>query len=397
MANGRSVSIFHFPFSIFHLSAGLFFAAALACSQPAVYSIGLNSRLKTIDVGGVPDAALARLAAVNWTDAEWQALMRVSIKAASPGPTPPAIVGEYAVADGVLRFTPMFPFDEGREYDVRLDPSRLPGSTTAPGGSPIAATVTLPAVARTPSTVVTHVYPSGTLVPANQLRMYLHFSAPMDWRSGYEYLTLVDDRGQEVEDAFLPLDADFWNHDRTRYTVFFDPGRVKRGILPNRQMGRALVAGRRYTLVVRREWRDGHGQPLKKEFRHAFTAAPAIERALSMADWKVAAPAAGTRDPLSVTFPAALDHGLLQRALSVARDGAPLDGSVAIEPGETCWRFTPRDAWRAGPHQLVALEFLEDLAGNRIGRAFEVDNFERTDATAQPERHLLAFDVAAKR
>ena len=69
-------------------------------------------------------------------------------------------------------------------------------------------------------------------MPANQLRLYLHFSAPMDWRSGHEHVPLLDDAGQEVPDAFLPLDADFWNDDRTRYTVFFDPGRVKRGILP---------------------------------------------------------------------------------------------------------------------------------------------------------------------
>jgi hypothetical protein len=376
----------------------LFFVltATLACSRPAVYTIGLNSQLKTIDVGGIPAAALTALGRIDWTDAQWQALMQVSVNSPD-GTRPPAIVGRYTVAESVLRFTPMFPFDDGREYVVRFDPARLPGGGATPGGSSLAATVTLPAVARTSSTVVTHVYPSGTVVPANQLRMYLHFSAPMDWRSGYEHLTLVDERGDEVTDAFLPLDADFWNHDRTRYTVFFDPGRVKRGILPNRQMGRALVAGRRYTLVIARAWRDGHGQPLKEEFRHAFTAAPAIERPLSMADWTIAAPAAGTRDPLSVTFPATLDHGLLQRALGVARDGAALDGDVTIEPGEACWRFTPRAAWREGRHQLVALEFLEDLAGNRIGRAFEVDDFERTDKTPQPERHVLPFDIGAKR
>ncbi len=231
----------------------------------------------------------------------------------------------------------MFPFDEGRQYDVVLDASRLPA---VDAGAPwrqqqIAAVVGRPAVARTPSTVVTHVYPSGDVVPANQLRMYLHFSAPMDWRSGYDYVKLLDDRGEEVMDAFLPLDADFWNDDRTRYTVFFDPGRVKRGILPNKQMGRALEAGKHYTLVVKREWRDGHGMPLKEEFRHQFRASESIERALSMTDWKVTAPRAGTRDPLRMLFPAALDHGLLRRALGVARDGVALAGEPAIEAGET--------------------------------------------------------------
>ena len=201
----------------------------------------------------------------------------------------------------------MFPFDEGRQYDVVLDAGRLPAvADTVPWRTQkLTAVVGRPAVARDPTTVVTRLYPSGATVPANQLRMYLHFSAPMDWRSGYDHVTLLDDRGQEVSDAFLPLDADFWNDDRTRYTVFFDPGRVKRGILPNRQMGRALEAGKRYTLVVKRDWRDGHGLPLKEEFRHEFQATPAIERPLDMAAWKVTRPAAGTREPVVVTFPGA--------------------------------------------------------------------------------------------
>ncbi len=264
----------------------------------------------------------------------------------------------------------MFPFDDGREYDVVLDPARLPGVDGAPWRQQlVTAVVGKPAVARTPSTVVTHVYPSADIVPANQLRMYLHFSAPMDWRSGYDYLTLLDERGQEVVDAFLPLDADFWNDDRTRYTVFFDPGRVKRGILPNRQMGRALEAGKRYTLVVKREWRDGHGLPLKEEFRHEFRASPPIERALTMTAWRVTPPKAGTREPVAVTFPNPLDHGLLRRALGVAKGGAAVVGDVSIESDETRWLFTPRDAWAPGDYELVALAFLEDLAGNRIGRA----------------------------
>jgi hypothetical protein len=326
---------------------------------------------------------------------EWQQLLRVSVKPSGPSQAGNqlAVAGRYAVVDGTLRFTPMFPFDDGREYEVVLTPARLPGDSA---GEPwrqqtIAAVVGKPAVIRSPSTVVSHVYPSGDDVPANQLRMYVHFSAPMDWRSGFDYVSLLDDRGQEVVDAFLPLDADFWNDDRTRYTVFFDPGRVKRGILPNRQMGRALEAGRRYTLVVKREWRDGHGLPLKTEFKREFRATPAIERALATVEWKIEAPKAETREPLIVTFPAPLDHGLLQRALGVARAGAALPGDVSIEPGEKRWRFTPKDPWPAGEHQLVALAFLEDLAGNRIGRPFEVDDFERTDRAPEPERHTLSF------
>jgi hypothetical protein len=195
----------------------------------------------------------------------------------------------------------------------------------------------------------------------------------MDRRSGAGLVTLLDERGDEVADAFLPLDADLWNAEQTRYTVFFDPGRVKRGILPNREMGRALVPGRRYTLVVRRGWRDGHGEPLTAEFRRTFTAGPAVEAPLSMSDWSIAAPAAGTREPVTVRFPAPLDHGLLQRSLAVRRAGVDVAGQAATGPEETTWQFTPDAAWAADGYELVARDVLEDLAGNRIGRAFEAE------------------------
>jgi hypothetical protein len=238
------------------------------------------------------------------------------------------------------------------------------------------------------ATVVTHLNSSDGR-PSTSCGV-LHFSAPMD---AQRHHVTPRRSGPGGRDAFLPLDADFWNGDRTRYTVFFDPGRVKRGILPNKQMGRALVAGKRYTLLVKREWRDGHGLPLKEEFRHVFRASPAIERPLTMKQRRVEAPGGGTREPVVVTFPEPLDHGLLRRALGVARAGAPVDGEIAIEAAETRWRFTPREAWVQGDYELVALAFLEDLAGNRIGRAFEVDNFERTDITTEPERNTRTFTV----
>jgi hypothetical protein len=373
-------------------------ATCVSCARPSPPTIQLNAGTGTVEVSGLPSSTLAALARGTLTDAEWQALLRVSVKQATGASAPqkPPVAGKYVIAGSVLRFTPMFAFDAGRQYDVVLDPSRLPDRGTESWRSaPIAAVVGTPAVPRSPSTVVSAVFPSGDAVPANQLRLYILFSAPMDWRSGYDYVKLLDDQGKEVVDPFLPLDADFWSADRTRYTVFYDPGRVKRGILPNRQMGRALETGKRYTLVVRRDWHDEHGLPLKEEFRREFRVTPPIERPLTIESWKVSAPQAATRAPLTVEFPAALDRGLLARALGVSRAGTPLAGEVAIDADETRWRFTPAEPWQPGDYQLVALSILEDVAGNRIGRAFEVDRFERTDRSPEPERHLRPFRIAA--
>ena len=94
-----------------------------------------------------------------------------------------------------------------------------------------------------------------------------------------------------------------------------------------------------------------------------------------------------------MTFPKALDRGLLLRALSVTRDGKAVEGDVTIDQGETRWAFTPREPWRAGAYQLVALDILEDVAGNQIGRAFEVDNFDTVDKSPIPQTIAIPFTI----
>jgi hypothetical protein len=194
----------------------------------------------------------------------------------------------------------------------------------------------------------------------------------MGRRPGLDYVSLIDDNGRQVIDPFLPVDGELWNSDRTRFTVFFDPGRQKRGILPNREMGESLVAGRKYTLRISREWRDGNGQPLRETFEHRFTVGPADRSPLDVASWRIIAPREGTRDPLTVVFPESLDHGLLLRALGVRRDGSPLVGQVQVDSQETRWTMIPETPWQSGRYEVIALGILEDLAGNRIGRAFEI-------------------------
>ena len=340
-----------------------------------------------VEVSGLSTAALRSLERADLTPEQWASVLRVAVSADAP-----AMLGEYAVADGAVRFTPLFPFDRGRQYQVRFEPARLPGANAYAGGV-LEATVGRPASTASPSTVVTRVYPSGDLVPENLLRMYVEFSAPMGRKSGVEYITLLDHSGKEIPGAVLPLDYEFWSPDHTRFTVFFDPGRVKKGILPNLQMGRPLEVGRSVTLVISREWRDEHGLPLKEEFRRALRVGPTDLEPLDTASWRIQSPAAGGRSPVIVTFPEPLDHGLLMRALGVTREKQEVAGDIAVDHAETRWTFTPRDPWRTGTYQLLALDILEDLAGNQIGRAFEVDNFDTVDKGPNPQSITIPFIV----
>ena len=371
------------PFALRAAAATLCLAAAAcgrtpASTDPAIHLIPpQNSQTARIEVTGVSEQT------VGSDPNGWTKVLRVSVNPDGPG-----MLGTYGMVAGrTLIFFPAFPLDPGRQYYVRFEP---PGAK-----APFTTTVSLPAEHTTPSTSVARVYPSGDVVPENLLRMYIEFSAPMGRPSGIPHMKLLDETGTEIPAAFLPLDYEFWSPDHRRFTAFLDPGRVKGGILPNQRMGRALKPGHPVTLAISREWRDEHGLPLKEDFTRVFRVGSADTRPLDPATWRVEPPAApGTRAGLVVRFNEPLDHGLLMRALGVRRDGAPVDGEIAIGNGETEWTFTPRDPWRTGAYQLIALDILEDVAGNQIGRAFEVDNFDTVDKSPNPKTITIPFRIA---
>ena len=369
-------------------------AGAAACSRslpatdaPVIGLVAPSDGASYVEVTGLSAPTLDAVNNASFTPQEWAKVLRVGV--ADDGPP---VLGAYDRQQDALRFTPAFPFDPNRPYKVRLDLSQLPGR--AAGAAPvITSEVTRQATVSQPTTLVQQVYPSGTEIPENLLRMYVEFSAPMARYGGVASVHLFDDAGKEVTGAFLPLDYEFWSSDRRRFTVFFDPGRVKDGILPNKEMGRALIAGREYTLVVSQDWRDEHGLPLAREYRQILRVGTAFNDGLTPSTWRINAPAAGTRAPLVVTFPHPLDHGLLMRALGVRLGDNDVAGEVQVAPGETRWQFTPERPWTVGAYNLLALSILEDPAGNRIGRPFEIENFGPLDSSPAAQTVRVPFRV----
>ena len=361
-----------------HFAAAAAAILVAACGRAPSPDIALTGPPApvSVEVRGLPARDLRALNRTRLSNAQWQNILRVEVE----GSQGVAVAGSYQAQRGALRFTPMYGFDAGRRYVVTFDPGRIPGANKRDPWrkSSVQRTLTIDAAAVPRTTYVRQVYPSGDQVPENTLRFYIEFSAPMGRGGALEHIRLIEEGGQEVVTPFLPVEAEFWNADRTRFTLFFDPGRVKRGIKPNRDLGRALVAGKRYELVISETWADGRGQPLKSGYRRAFRAGPPREEPLSPQEWNIKAPGAGTRDPLVMTFPWPVDAGLLQRAISVRRAVAgssiELVGDVQIELTEIRWSFVQRRPWDAGNYSVVVQPILEDPAGNRIGRAFEVMN-----------------------
>jgi len=301
-----------------------------------------------------------------------------SIFTVSTGRDLPALFGAYSIEGGSLTFHPRYPLASGVTYHAVFHP---------PGSAPVEATFHGPEAVAAPEARVTAMYPSSPVLPANQLKLYVVFSAPMQGGDFWPSIHLVD---QDGKPAYLPfVGQELWNRDNTRLTLIFDPGRIKRGVKPNVDLGPVLVEGKRYTLIIDREFKDVNGRLMAEPFRHEFAVGADERQAVDTALWKVSQPKAGTRDPLVIRFDRPLDYALLSDAFQIPG----VSGMTTIGLGETEWRFQPTQPWRAGEHQVVIDMALEDLAGNRIGRAFDVDTMTNPTERITRQSTSLSFRI----
>jgi hypothetical protein len=285
---------------------------------------------------------------------------------AGTGDVPP-VIGSYSTENGNLVFSPRFPLGPGVRARAVL---------TLPGKPAKETVFEIPSAAAPRSNRVIRVFPSGDVLPVNQLKLYIEFSVPMQRGFAWKHIHLLDGRDQLVELPFLEIDQELWDPETKRLTVLFDPGRIKRGLHSLAEAGPPLREGRAYTLVIGREWLDAAGAPAKYEFRKRFRASAADRTPPDPGKWIIRAPAANTSEELAVQFPEPMDYALSLRLIHVERGGRVLPGNVKTAATETGWRFAPRDPWQAGEYHLVVDGAIEDLAGNRIGRAFDVDTFD---------------------
>jgi hypothetical protein len=265
----------------------------------------------------------------------------------------------------------------------------------APGAAPVLARFDESKADLQPAAYVEQVYPSADLLPDNLLKFYIQFSASMSRGEALSRIHLLDEKGDRVEHPFLEIVQELWDSDNRRLTVLFDPGRIKRGLTRRQQMGPALVEGRLYSLVVDREFQDARGVPMRAEFRKQFRVASSDRTPPQTAQFRLTAPRAHTTNALVVDFPKPMDWAMLHRVFEVLDSRGRVAGTVAVGRDETEWRFIPAVPWKPGNYKLVVDNSFEDWAGNRIGRAFDVDvdQFNRVTEHIEVKISSLAFRV----
>ncbi|MEO1051046.1 MAG: hypothetical protein AAFX87_10480 [Bacteroidota bacterium] len=214
------------------------------------------------------------------------------------------------------------------------------------------------------------VFPSSDTLPANLLRMYIHFSKPMKPIDNLENIRLIDQNGNEIIGAIFNNAYELWDHKQTQLTLLFDPSRVKTGLKSHEERGRALVNGKRYQLVI------GDLQDVDGRTTIPFTKSiVVIEEDLEAPNtdsWVFRMPKADSQTPLIVRFPERLDRlSLMQRLLLTGTENQAIAGRVEITNNETEWRFYPHQNWTHGDYILYVHSRLEDPSGNNLNGLFD--------------------------
>ncbi|MEX0818916.1 MAG: hypothetical protein WD070_04965 [Pirellulaceae bacterium] len=284
------------------------------------------------------------------------------------------MLGSYSQSDRQLSFQPRFPLVQGLSYLGVLD---------VPGYRAVTVRYRLPEPPPRAAARVSRIEPTGSKLPANALKFYIHFSKPMrEGRDIFARFHLVDDEGQEVVDPWRHVEL--WNEDADRLTLWIHPGRVKQGVNLREELGPVLQPGRSYTLWIEQELRAADGRPLQAEVKKMFTVGEADHQRPLPQDWQLTVPPRSTREPLRASFGEPLDAALLRRMVVVeTAGGEPIDGVVELDKHESAWRFTPAEPWQPISHVLVVDPRLEDLAGNTPERIFDTDVTRQQPAEPQ--------------
>ncbi|MEM6566411.1 MAG: hypothetical protein AAF665_18300 [Pseudomonadota bacterium] len=216
------------------------------------------------------------------------------------------------------------------------------------------------------------IYPTGAVLPDNLLRMYIYFPREMSTHDSLEHIDVLNADGEPVEGVFLSPKYELWSPDHRRLTLLLDPGRVKTGLAAHDRLGRALIPGRDFTLIIMDTLVGADGCALGAQTTHAFSVGASDFDPPDPENWDLALPAAGTKEPLRIDLGSPHDHVSLAHGLRVVdQDGTLVPGALSLENEESVWVFHPGHAWNNAPYRLTVDSLFEDLAGNRPGALFD--------------------------
>jgi len=284
------------------------------------------------------------------------------------------ILGDFNLVSQHMVFTPIVPFTKGISYQILNANNDVLIDFTIEDTTPLE------------SPQLVGIYPTLDTVPENLLKMYFVFSKPMQQLGNVsKYIRVFNKTENKEDDIFLFLESELWNVDHTELTLWLDPGRIKKDLIPNKQRGIPIKEGQVYVITVHKSFTDKNGQALQKDATKEFRVVSRDEQKPSVQNWQISVPSPETKEALGISFDEALDVMLIEDMIQVySADKTPVKGTFLTAKKGNNTLFVPNQLWKKGRYTLSIDSKLEDLAGNNLHRLFDTDlsKGEKTDTSA---------------
>lgn len=288
------------------------------------------------------------------------------------------ILGEI-IEGNSTKFVPIIPFTKGETYEVYYD-ENLVGEFTIKFNDEV----------QNPKLLT--IFPETDTVPENLLKMYVVFSKQMqEVKSAKDFITVTDNTNGKEIDVFLDLETELWNANQTELTLWLDPGRIKKDLIPNKTLGKPIEQGKSYTITFDKNWFDADGNKLEKIYtKEIFVKEKDVEKP-NLNQFKIITPKVNTKEKLIVKSSDFLDMMLIEKNVRILYNDKNVSGDFSYSKNSKDFYFQPKDNWISGEYTISIKSKLEDLAGNNFNRLFDRDITK--DEKENLKERFLMFNI----
>ena len=341
-------------------------------SQSFFYAetIPSSSKYGEVRTNQLSEEIIRKIQNLTLTQAQWVSFFNIKTDLSNP-----PVIGSFQVVDKQVVFKPRFLPDPSVTYFVSFSYEALNALLNQKMGEGVfTEKVTFSSPASEKPRVVA-ISPQLDELPMNVLRIYIHFSSPMSFQNPYEFISIINEKGEELVEPFVIVPEGLWNIDRRRLTLLFHPGRIKRGVGPNMTEGDILSVGQSYQFKINDKWKGSNGQNLEQEFTTTFSVKNPIQEKIRYEEWELK----GQQNhvgQLHIKTKHPLDQALAKRMLFIRKnDGTFLPSKVEFDDA-----YNLRIHWEkqdGDEFELVIDPRLEDICGNTPLNAFDYESGNR--------------------
>jgi len=290
-----------------------------------------------------------------------------------------AILGEVITNDTILRFIPLVPLGLHQDYTVIYNNHITHFSLDLPKSYELQ--------------TITDIYPSSKKLPSNVLKWYIKFANPINETNVYNHIRILNQDGDTLSRTFLNIENALVNTDGRLLTLWIEPGRQKRGLIPNQQLGSVFQPGKSYKLIVLKTLKDKQGVSMSNDFIHSFQITEDDRKKPDIKLWEIVSPETSTND-LIMHSNEPLDYGsVLGSIIILDADNKEVFGNWKFTNNEKTLIFKPTDIWSKGKYRIFFNTRIEDLAGNNLKQLFDNKIDDKDHLVHKNTEYILEFNI----